>query len=70
MIEDADGGYSDVIFQRRDTTMAKEGNKKPNVDKILHKNLKIEQHKVLEQTKDKTKQKTPPPQKNRKQNKK
>jgi hypothetical protein len=41
--------------------MAKEENKenkKLNIDKILHKHIKIELHKVLKQTKDKGKQKT------------
>lgn len=50
--------------------MAKEENKenkKLNIDKILHKNIKIELHKVLKQTKDRGKQKTnPSPQKNTK----
>ena len=48
--------------------MAKEENKeskKLNIDKILHKHIKIELHKVLKQTKDKGKQKTnSSPQKN------
>lgn len=43
----------------------KQENKKLNIDKILHKNIKIELHKVLKQTKDRGKQKTnPSPQKN------
>jgi hypothetical protein len=46
----------------------KQENKKLNIDKILHKNIKIELHKVLKQTKDRGKQKAnPSPQKNTKQ---
>ena len=47
--------------------MAKEENKenkKLNIDKILHKNIKIELHKVLKQTKtEESKKQTPPPKK-------